>query len=403
MSDDFVTRLQLQLREAALRQERRGPVARAARWSLPGAAPATAALAVALLALAAMLGALVLRGEPEPARPEVIATYKVAAGLSPLAPGFGSVWTTDPIRGEVLRIDAATRRVVARIPVGGDARVTTGPDAVWAVAGDLLYSGDAGPVRLLRIDPTTNRVVARVRLRTPAGAPFAPLGVQVDGGVVWAVGLDGAFRIDAGRNVADRYIPLSGAAGDPRAVVADGDRLWVLTGRGRLVAYDARTGSAGRAVRVEGASPSYLMSGPPGALLALMGKSRLALLEPATGRVRWRATFGADLGWTLVDGAVLWVQYSGRRPRARQGLPRPRISCESTWRAVAGSVRSSCPSPASPGWPRSATTSGWRPLAAGSSSSGDHRRAQAAVPAAMDSGRRLSRKRRPLPVRLASG
>ena len=314
MSDDFVTRLQFQLREAALRQERRGPVARSAlraRWSLPGAAPVTAALAVALLALAAMLGALVLRGEPEPARPEVIGAFKVAAGLSPLAPGFGSVWTADPIRGEVLRVDAATRRVVARIPVGGEARVTTGPDAVWAVVGDLLYSGDAGPVRLLRIDPATNRVVARIRLRTPAGAPFAPLGVQVDAGVVWAVGLDGAYRIDAHRNVGDRYIPLSGAAGDPRAVVADGDRLWVLTGRGRLVAYDARTGSAGRAVRVEGASPSYLIGGPPGALLALMGKSRLALLEPAAGRVRWRATFGADLGWTLVDGAALWVQFSG--------------------------------------------------------------------------------------------
>ena len=64
-------------------------------------------------------------------------------------------------------------------------------------------------------------------------------------------------------------------------------------------------------MRVDGAAPTYLIGGPPGALLALLGKSRLALLEPATGRVRWRSTFGADLGWTLVDGAALWVQFSG--------------------------------------------------------------------------------------------
>ena len=248
MSDDFVTRLQLQLREAALRQERRGPIARSAlraRWSLPGAGPVMAAVAVALLALAAMLGALVLRSEPEPARPKVIGSFQVAAGLSPLAAGSGSVWTADPIAGEVLRIDAATRRVVARIPVGGDARVTTGPDAVWAVAGDLLYSGDAGPVRLLRIDPATNRVVARIRLRTPAGARSrrsACRSTRASSGPSASTGRSGSMPT---RNVGDRYVPLSGAAGDPRAVVADGDRLWVLTGRGRLVAYDARMGGAG--------------------------------------------------------------------------------------------------------------------------------------------------------------
>lgn len=171
MTDDFVTQLRLQLREAALREERRGPVAQRvvrARRSLPGAAPAAVALAVALLALAVALGAVVLRGQPEPAaRPEVIGTYRVASGLSPLAPGFGAVWTADPIRGQVLRIDVATRRVVARIPVHGDALVSTGAGAVWALAGDLQFAGSKGPVRLLRIDPATNRVVARIALRPP--------------------------------------------------------------------------------------------------------------------------------------------------------------------------------------------------------------------------------------------
>ena len=51
MNQDFVTQLQLQLREAALREERRAAAQRfvRARRGLPGPAPLAAALAVALL------------------------------------------------------------------------------------------------------------------------------------------------------------------------------------------------------------------------------------------------------------------------------------------------------------------------------------------------------------------
>src|SRR5215212_1940813 len=154
MSEDFVTRLQLQLREAALREERRSPVARQvarARTGLPGPTPLVAALAVAVLALAIVLGTLALRDEPQPSRPRVVADVRLATGLSSLAAGPGAVWTVDQDGGAVLKVDPSTRRVVARIPTGGrEARVTAGAGAVWVLAGDLLLSGDAGPVRLLR-------------------------------------------------------------------------------------------------------------------------------------------------------------------------------------------------------------------------------------------------------------
>jgi len=324
MTEDFVTQLRLQLREAALRQERRGPFAQRvarARRSLPGPGPVAAALAAALLALAVVLGALALRGEPEPAPMQVIGSDRVAAGLSSLAPGFGAVWTADPIRGEILRLDPASRRVVARIPAGGEARVAAGAGAVWAIAGDLLYGGDAGPVRLLRIDPATDRVVARILLRTPAGARFAPVDLQIADGAVWAVGLDGALRIDPGRNATDRYVPLADAAGAPRGIVTEGERVWVLSARGRLRSYDARTGRPDRGVRVGEPAPAYLFGGPPGTLTALFGKSELALLEPTTGRAIWRAPFGEDLGWLLYDDGTFWVQFSGPVVSSASNLP----------------------------------------------------------------------------------
>jgi hypothetical protein len=126
---------------------------------------------LALLALAVAFGVLALRGEPEPRRPTVVATYQLASSLWGLAPGFGEVWTVDPSRHQVLRIEPGIRRVVARVPVRGEARVAAGAGAVWALAGEL-FSGEAGAVRLLRIDPATGRVVARIALRTPAGDGF---------------------------------------------------------------------------------------------------------------------------------------------------------------------------------------------------------------------------------------
>lgn len=327
MSEDFVTRLQLQLREAALRDERRTPLALRVvrvRRDLPGTGSLVAALAVALLALVAALAALSLRGEPEPTTPKVIGSYRVAAGLSAPAPGFGAIWTADTIRNEILRIDPDTRRVVARIPVGGEPRVATGAGAVWAIAGDLEYGGDNGPVRLLRIDPSTDAVVARIPMRTPAGDRFAPVELQIQRGAVWAVGLDGALRVDPRRNAGDLYVPLAGRAGDPRGVVVDGGSIWVLTAAGRVRRYDAASGRATGEVRVDAPTPLYLFGGPPGTLTLLTARNSIALLDRASGEVLWRATLGDDVGWLLFDDGVLWVQYTpaSRDPGARDRLAR---------------------------------------------------------------------------------
>ena len=323
MSQDFVTQLRLQLREAALREERRAPLARRVvrtRRHLPGPAPLAAALAIPLLALAVALGAVALRGEPEPAQPKVVGTYAVASSLSPLAPGFGAVWTADPIRGEILRIDPGSRRVTARIPVHGEALVRTGAGAVWALAGDLLYGGDKGPVRLLRIDPATNRVTARIPMRTPAGDGFGPIDVQIEGHAVWIVGVDGALRIDPARNVADRFVRLTAGGKAARGVVTDGDSVWVLGVDGRLRRLDAATGRTVSDVRVRAPAGSHLFGGRPGTL-TLIGANAIALLEPDSGHVLWRSTVDGEIRYSIADGDALWIHVS-REPDARDRLVR---------------------------------------------------------------------------------
>ena len=307
MNQDFVTQLQLQLREAALREERRTPVARRvarAGRGLPGPAPLAAALAVVLLALAVAIGTLALRGEPEPEAPKVVGTYSVGAGLSSLAPGFGAVWATDPIRSQVLKIDLETRRVTARIPVGGDARVAVGSTAVWALAGDLLYSGDRGPVDLLRIDPHENRIVARIPVRTPSGKAFGALGLQVEKDAVWVGGSSGMLRIDPDRNLADRFVPFSEAT---RGAVAERDAVWVLGLNGRLRRIDARTGRTVAEVRVGGPTDSHLFPGRPGTL-TLVGRDDMTLIERSTGRPIWRTVLEGEIRyWIPGEDGTLWA------------------------------------------------------------------------------------------------
>ena len=207
MSQEFTTRLQLQLREAALREERRAPLAQRlvrARRGLPGPAPLAAALAVALLALAVAIGVLQLHGESEPTKPKVIHQFKAADNLLSLSGGFGAVWATDPVSSQVLRIDPRTRKVTAHIRLSGEVQAVAGAGAVWALSGDLLTAGAQGAVEVTRIDPHTNRVAARIPMRSPRGDNFAPLFITADDEHVWVIGAAGALRIDPATNVRDR-------------------------------------------------------------------------------------------------------------------------------------------------------------------------------------------------------
>ena len=74
-----------------------------------------------------------------------------------------------------MRIDPATNRISAAIPVGrGALGVATGAGSVWVA--------DAVDHAVSRIDPVTNRVTATIRVAAGARA------VAVGEGSVWAVG-----------------------------------------------------------------------------------------------------------------------------------------------------------------------------------------------------------------------
>jgi DNA-binding SARP family transcriptional activator len=148
--------------------------------------------------------------------PETIQVAGIAVGL-------GSVWAADPVNNVVVRIDPLTARVVARVPVAdGPRRLTVGERAVWVV-GDFPNSG------VWRIDPKTNRAVAHVSV--PARANW----VAVGEGSVWVTsntpghaGPGSLTRIDPESNTVGATIDLGYS---PEGVVVANGLVWVVVGR----------------------------------------------------------------------------------------------------------------------------------------------------------------------------
>lgn len=305
MSDDFVTRLQLQLREAAEREARRGrfaSAAAAARWRLFSPPVLVGGAVACVLALAIVLVTTRPFGQdvPRPAEQDapagegirLVARAALVSQGGAIVPAFGAVWASDAGTGEVLRIEPRTRRVLARVPVGGESFVNAGAGAVWATAAD----------RLLRIDPATNRVSARIPLRLGARW-FAA--VFPGRGVMWVPTSLELLRVDPDRNAIDRRIELERESFQVRGFVSDGKLLYVLRGDDVLLVLDAATGGRVSTMRLE--SGGFPIGAADGAVLLDTADGVVAADVPS-GRTLWRQEIGAEqVNDALVAGGHLWV------------------------------------------------------------------------------------------------
>jgi DNA-binding SARP family transcriptional activator/streptogramin lyase len=120
----------------------------------------------------------------------LVGRIRVPGDPTEIAAGDGGIWVTVPhpqgaawhAQSVVSRIHPKTNRRVASIAVPATSRrVATGAGYVWVTSG--TYQGEPGvPATggvLSKIDPRTNRVVAKIKLG------FRPDGVVVADGLVW--------------------------------------------------------------------------------------------------------------------------------------------------------------------------------------------------------------------------
>ena len=343
MSQDFTTGLQLQLREAALRDERRSPLGRRladARLGMPGpAATAAVALAAALIVAVVVAGGLRWGGGDERvAHPKVVADFPLADNLGFLSSGFGSVWAADPNDLDLLRVDPRTHAVIARIHTGGDTNafggdpiVNSGAGAVWAIA--RAPSNDGGH-RVLRIDPETNQVTARVTL--PARQAPLVFDLQIVDGTPWVLTNAGAIALDPATARPRGFVKVEQPAGEPGplwTIVVD-RQLWVLSRAGTFDRYDLADGRKVASDPVPVAGAQGVVATDDGPLFTLP-QGELALVDD-DGKTVWRRQVGTTSSPPAVLGGTVWVHASdmngGRdrlveldlasgKPRSSTGLP----------------------------------------------------------------------------------
>ena len=316
MTQDYVTRLQLQLREAALREERRGWLARLWAGLIPSAPAMVAVAAAVIAALLVAVVAVPYLNRPEPVKPEpapkVIANLAIADSLTSVMPGFGSAWVTEGSADErVLRLEPRTGRVQASIPLTGcgEGACEQGQAAVFSVA-DAMWAIQSN-TQLTRIDPRTNRVTARIAVPFNAGGGF-PVAV---GGGFWIVGFDGIARVDPRSNRVVRSLPLGRDGFQPTGTGESGGRLWISKSNGRLERRNARSGELEASVplALEGAGGLLIVNG-----VALVGNRDgvLARIDPNTGRSIWETKVGDRITAAVVGrDAVLAIGKAPDKPR----------------------------------------------------------------------------------------
>jgi YVTN family beta-propeller protein len=153
-----------------------------------------------------------------------VAGRPVRTGASPqsLAVGGGSLWVANHDAGTVTRIDQASGRVMADIPVPSEPhRVAYGAGAAWV---GLWHDNSVS-----RIDPATNRVV---------GSPI-PIGLHHAGNLVVGAGsvwVTSDYRVDAAAEdvvvvridpQANRAVETIAVGGHPIDVATTPGAVWV--------------------------------------------------------------------------------------------------------------------------------------------------------------------------------
>ena len=308
-----MTRLGTQLRDAAERDAHRAPLGRGLRdigWRLP-APELSAALAVAVFAVAVVAGVFALGGEEAPPRtPVVVAKLDVTPNPDQIVSAFGSVWIADRVAGDVVRVDPADRRVLARIPIRSGANLFVTP------VGGELWATDGDATSLWRIDPATNAVRGRIPLRLPDGKPFVPGGVLASDRAVWVAAAEGALRLDPRTGARLRYVPMATAAGEATWFTLGDDALWMLHSDGTIRRLDPLTGAAQARFR-PGLRDIGIIEVAGGALLAGSGGGTVSRLDGATGRVLWEQRVGDRANAAGSGDGLVWVHSSTARERDR--------------------------------------------------------------------------------------
>ncbi len=227
-------------------------------------------------------------------------SIRVAKGVSGVAVGGGSVWVSSPRTGEVLRVDPGTRRVIARIDVGGR------PGAIVAGGGRVWVADDASG-GVTAIDVAGGQIFKR------GIAPHvAPLRLAVGAGAVWvSSATTGAVRrIDLGSATAGAPIP---AGRGPAGITVGGGLVWVANSRvDRVTRVDPATHTLFGTPIAVGERPGGIDAGTESVWVANSAEDTVSRIGIESGETEGSPiSVGPDPGAIVVGYDSVWVANNG--------------------------------------------------------------------------------------------
>jgi ABC-type transport system substrate-binding protein/DNA-binding SARP family transcriptional activator/streptogramin lyase len=263
------------------------------RWAV------AAALALAAVGVSAAVG-VVLGTRGTSASIGEVVPLRLGTAPATLLAAYGHLWTANPNKQTVSRINLATGSVGDEIPLA------ISPTALAAGAGSIWTTGVSGD-QVIRIDPVTDTPTKTMTLDGDSAGALA-----FADGRLWVADLtnNSLIEIDPGSGVQRRTITLPV---QPTALAIDGRRMWVADYNQNTVAeIDLKTGGLLTSVHV-GTGPSAVAIGAGSVWVANKLDGTVSRVDPRSGSVITAIQVGSGpSGIEVTDGSV-WVanRYSG--------------------------------------------------------------------------------------------
>jgi virginiamycin B lyase len=240
----------------------------------------------------------------------ITARVNVPSSADWMAFGFGSVWVDNYRPDRVSRIDTATNRVTADIPIGrnGCLGIVTSTDRVWvATCGDGVMN---------EIDPRTDSIVRRIPLPIKRGREgafaFADGSFWIPDNVTDSASST-VVRVDA-RTGATLGRIATGARSD--VIVAGFGSIWVASSAEGIVVRIDPSAGAGRVVaRIPvGKSPKFMSAGEGALWVQNRADGSVSRIDPSTNRevARIEAHAPTPAGDISAGGGAVWLAVDGK-------------------------------------------------------------------------------------------
>jgi len=260
-------------------------------------------------AVLSLSGASVPIREPQPVdvRSDRYVILRPADALGAVVAAADDLWVDDRARQRLLCIDSHSGRVRVAIPVNGRLALSATERDVWALSRGRGYGqGLRGP--LLRVDARTRRVRARIPLVGRSGRVVLGFGVQAAGRDAWVWGPHEILRVDGRAGRVTPRVAVADVHGELSGFVAARGRLVAGTADGHILAFDARTGRRLRSLPVAVAKPAP--KAVEGGLVLYTAAGVVGAVKLANGRVAWHRRLGFRAGATIGSDGLVWVHSS---------------------------------------------------------------------------------------------